>query len=439
MADLLKLSSEIIDQGVVGAEVGPINRITQELSELAPDLAVIESFSHVVCFRTAAGLLLFDTSGKFSGEAVVSSLRRWSEAPVHSVVYTHGHVDHVGGAAAFAADAVRRGHSPARVIGHENVVKRFERYERTNGYNLHINRRQFSGGASLMPELFLPAGTPEPNVTFADRLALEVGELRVELRHAKGETDDHLWAWLPARKILCAGDFFIWNFPNAGNPQKVQRYPLEWAQALRAMAAQGAELFIPAHGLPIAGEARIQRVLVDVADTLEKLVEDTLALMNQGATLDTILHEVTVDPAALHKPYLRPLYDEPEFVVRNVFRLYGGWYDGNPARLKPPRDSELARELAALAGGAPQLVTRARALAEGGELRLACQLVELAVQAAPEDKDAHHARYEIYLARRRAESSLMAKGIYGTAAADSFRIAHPGEPSPITRAKGYAI
>ena len=439
MADLLKLSSEIIDQGMPVEEVGTINRITQELSELAADLAVIESFSHVVCFRTGEGLLLFDTSGKFTGEAVVASLRAWSQAPVHSMVYTHGHVDHVGGAAAFVADGARRGHAPARVVGHENVARRFERYRRTNGYNLHINRRQFSGGASLMPELFLPEGTPAPDLSFAQQLAIDVGELRIELHHAKGETDDHLWAWLPARKVICAGDFFIWNFPNAGNPQKVQRYPLEWAAALRAMAAQGAELFIPAHGLPIAGGERIRTVLEDVAGVLEQLVEDTLARMNQGVPLDTILHEVKVDPAALRRPYLRPLYDEPEFVVRNVFRLYGGWYDGNPARLKPPRDAELARELAALAGGAAQLVTRARELAERGELRLACSLIELAVQAAPDDREAHGARTEIYLARRKHESSLMAKGIFGSAAADSLQVAEPGAPSPITRAKGYAI
>ena len=51
------------------------------------------------------------------------------------------------------------------------------------------------------------------------------------------------------------GDFVIWNFPNAGNPQKVQRYPIEWAAALRAMIAKEPELLLPAHGLPIAGRS----------------------------------------------------------------------------------------------------------------------------------------------------------------------------------------
>ena len=40
MADLLDISSRIIDSGVVDQ---PINRVTNELSELADDLAIVES------------------------------------------------------------------------------------------------------------------------------------------------------------------------------------------------------------------------------------------------------------------------------------------------------------------------------------------------------------------------------------------------------------
>jgi hypothetical protein len=61
----------------------------------------------------------------------------------------------------------------------------------------------------------------------------------------------------------------------------------------------------------------------------------------------------------------------------------------------------------------------ARAHAAGGELRLACELIELAVRAAPDDRALHGARAEIYEARRHRETSLMAKGIYAEAARDS--------------------
>ncbi|MGB1191117.1 MAG: alkyl sulfatase dimerization domain-containing protein, partial [Pseudomonadales bacterium] len=105
-------------------------------------------------------------------------------------------------------------------------------------------------------------------------------------------------------------------------------------------------------GLPIVGEKRIKTALTDVADALEYLVSETLTRMNEGAKLDEIVQEVRIDPAELEKPYLRPTYDEPEFVIRNIWRMYGGWYDGNPAHLKPAPEKTLALELAQLAGGA---------------------------------------------------------------------------------------
>jgi len=142
-------------------------------------------------------------------------------------------------------------------------------------------------------------------------------------------------------------------------------------------------------------------------------------LMNDGATLDTVLGEVRIDDDLADRPWLAPLYDEPEFVVRNVWRLYGGWYDGNPSRLKPPRDAAIAIETASLVGGADVLVARAKELAASGDLPLACHLIELAVAAAPDDTGAQSARFDIYKERRKREGSLMAKGIFGQAARTS--------------------
>jgi alkyl sulfatase BDS1-like metallo-beta-lactamase superfamily hydrolase len=219
--------------------------------------------------------------------------------------------------------------------------------------------------------------------------------------------------------VVCTGDLFIWASPNCGNPQKVQRYPLEWAVAAREMAALGAEVLLPGHGLPIVGADRVRRALGDVAALLESLHDQTLALMNEGARLDDILDAVRYPDELLAKPYLRAVYDEPEFVVRNIWRLYGGWYDGNPARLKPPRDAALAQEVATLAGGADRLAARAEAVAAAGDLRLAGQLAEWAVQAAPDLAAARAVRAAVNRSRVDAEASTMSKGVFGWAAAES--------------------
>jgi alkyl sulfatase BDS1-like metallo-beta-lactamase superfamily hydrolase len=418
MADLLSLSSQIIDDG---AAIFPV-RINQELSEIGDGVAVVESFSNVIALATDEGLVLSDTSGALTGGAVVKSLRAWSSDPFHTILYTHGHIDHVGGAGAFVADAAERGDRPPRFVGHENLPARFERYNATAGYNTIINTRQFSGTTKMGiggEQRFLPESTPAPDVTLRDRLGLSVGGLELDLRHAKGETDDHVWGWLPEKRMILTGDLFMWNLPNAGNPQKVQRYPREWAAALREMSSLGAELLVPAHGFPITGAQRIRTVLDDTAAVLETLVEGTLAMMNAGEPLDAIIHTVKVPAELLAKPYLRALYDEPEFVIRNIWRLYGGWYDGNPSRLKPAPDAELATEVARLAGGTRSLIERSEELSEAGEHRLACHLIEMAVLANPESKRAHGARAAIYTQRRSGETSLMAHGIFGFAARES--------------------
>lgn len=428
MADLLGLSARFIDEGTYE---GPrsINRVTTELSEIADGIAMVEAFSHVIAFDTRDGLALFDTSLEGFAGPILKNLREWSKSDVHTVAFTHGHVDHVGGAKAILDEAAERGAPRPRVVGHANVTPRFERYQLTSGYNAEINRRQFGGAGSQGSiaegigggggRRFGPSTWVEPDVTFEERMSLRAGEITFELHHDKGETDDHLWAFVPERKAICTGDLLIWVFPNAGNPQKVQRYPLEWSRALRTMSSYEPELLLPAHGLPIGGRDRIRGVLDDTATVLELVVEQSLRLMNEGARLDQLIHEVRVPAEYLEKPYLRPTYDEPEFIVHNIWRLYGGWYDGNPANLKPAPEAALAAEVAALAGGTQALVARARELADTGDLRLACHIVEMAALASPESSEAHGARAEIYAKRRDDELSLMARGIYGAAATES--------------------
>src|SRR6202011_1008477 len=153
-----------------------------------------------------------------------------------------------------------------------------------------------------------------------------------------------------------------WASPNAGNPQKVQRYPREWADALRRMLELGAEFLLPGHGLPVVGADRVRQALTDTADLLTSLVDQTLAVMNAGGRLDDAIHSVSPPPELEARPYLRPVYDEPEFIVHTVWRQYGGWWDGNPATLKPASERALATELADLAGGPGVLADRALAL-----------------------------------------------------------------------------
>ena len=150
---------------------------------------------------------------------------------------------------------------------------------------------------------------------------------------------------------------------------------------------------------PYSALIRVRQVLNDTANYLQSLYDQTIAMMNAGATLDEIIHTVKPPPSLAEKPWLQAVYDEPEFIVRNIWRLEGGWYDGTPSNLKPAADAERAREIAALAGGVRAVITRANEKLAAGEVVLACHLADWAVAAAPDDKSAHEARMKIYAAR----------------------------------------
>ena len=401
--------------GALGGDTIGLIAPTFAHEEIAPGLHFIHSFANVAVLRTGEGLVLVDTGSFVTRRRMFEAVRQIAPERIHTAVYTHGHVDHAFGLPPFLEEATARGWSRPRIVGHANVAPRFDRYRRTRGYNACINARQFSVARGVV----WPEEYDYPDTTYAESLSLRAGDISLELHHARGETDDHTWAWWPERRVVFTGDQFIWVSPNAGNPQKVQRYPEEWAASLRAMAALGPELLVPGHGVPIFGPARVREALEDTAAWLESLVAQTLERMNAGETLDAIVHEVKPPAHLAEKPYLRPAYDDPEFVVRNVWRLYGGWYDGIPSHLRPAPHAELGREVASLAGGAAALVRRARDLAASGELRLACHLLDWAVAAAPGDAEAHAARAETYALRAQRTSALMSKGVFGAAARES--------------------
>ncbi len=137
----------------------------------------------------------------------------------------------------------------------------------------------------------------------------------------------------------------------------------------------------------------------------------------------------------MDRPYLRPVYDEPEFIVHTVWRLYGGWWDGNPASLKPASERALAAELAALAGGAQALADRALALlaeaspgaGTGGgarpgrgsaAARRAPGRAGLAGRAG--GSGIARVRHEVFTARADAATSTMATGVFRWAARESL-------------------
>jgi alkyl sulfatase BDS1-like metallo-beta-lactamase superfamily hydrolase len=388
-----------------------------QLAEVTDGVAFLPTFGNCSAFTTNDGLFMVDTGSAFTAPKMHEELRRWSSERLNTAVFSHGHIDHVFGVGLFEAEALKNGWRSPHVVAHEHMARRFDRYILTAGYNQTVNRRQFG-----LKDLVWPTTYRYPDETYVHEHRLEVGGLEVQLHHEKGETDDATVTWIPSKKVLCTGDLFVWSSPNAGNPQKVQRYPREWAHALRRMSELDAQFLLPGHGMPIIGAERIHQALSETAEFLENIVDQTLEVMNAGARLSDVLSAVQVPAHLADRPFLQPVYDEPEFIVHNIWRLYGGWWDGNPATLKPANDRRVAQEIAELSGGPARLAERAQSLMQEGSPeseRLAGHLIEMAWLAAPEDTGIATIRQSVFTARAEHATSTMAKGVFNWAARES--------------------
>lgn len=409
-----------LGEGDLVHEHHPVQPVAERRAEeIASGVLYLKSIASVTALDTGDGLVLLDTGGVFDADHVFESVRAWRPNDVvRAAVFSHHHVDHVFGTSRFDEEARAARRAVPTVYGHEAIQTNFDRYARTTGWNAAINQRQFG----LPVERFTwPSSYRRPDVTYRDGVCFRVGSDTFELHHALGETDDATWTWVPARKMLHAGDLFIWAVPNAGNPQKVQRFLSDWASALRQMASLGAELMVAGHGLPIFGADRVRAALLDTAELLDAIETQTLVLMNRGKSLDRVIHEVEIPDHLRDKPYLRAVYDHPQFLVRNVWRRYGGWYDGEPDNLLPAPRHDQAREWVHLAGGVAAVLARAQALAAAGDHRMACHLVEFAVLSEPQSVEAHQLRSRIYAERASGYESSMARNILNHAALSSER------------------
>ncbi len=387
------------------------------LEEVAEGVIFSPTQGNCTAFVCDGAIFMVDTNPKWYARGTIQALRdQFSKAPVEAIAYTHGHIDHVTGAETYIEEAAASGSPRPRVIGHRDIGARFDRYRQMPGQNNFINRVQFN----------LPEGINAwnnvtwtyPDITYGDETVVTVGGQHFELHHSRGETDDETWVFAPGRRVLCTGDTFVWATPNAGNPYKVQRYAREWADALAEMASKRPLHLLPGHGPAMSGEERIQDALLSTSDFLRSIHDQVVAAMNEGKWLEDVIRQIDIPVS--DKPWLRPIYDHPEFIARNVYRLYGGWYDGDPANMLPAHSYDIAGVLVEATGAEP-ILARARKLRDDGELQLACHLVDFVRKGEPENAEAWKLWGELFTKRAEKETSLMARGAFYTAISESER------------------
>ncbi|MFP6664346.1 MAG: alkyl sulfatase dimerization domain-containing protein [Deltaproteobacteria bacterium] len=343
---------------------------------------------NVVLFETDAGNVLVDTGMAPAGPAILEKIREVSDKPLHTIIYTHGHVDHAYGTRGILAG----GDEPEQIIAHENILPRFDRYIRL--------RESIAGYMSQKSEQ-MPQTREDfvlPTITFSDKYSFKLGGETFVLQHRRGETDDQLYVWVPGRGALASADYYQGFLPNAGNGKRVQRYPEEWALALREMAALEPRLLLPAHGEAITEPAKVQEALLVHAEALQSIVDQTIVGLNEGLRQDEIFASVALPEHLQGHPLLNIQYVSPADISKMVLKRYAGWWDDIPSNWSPASVPAQGVEIVRLAGGMDALTARARQLVDS-DPQMASHLADWAFYADPQDPRAQAIIIDVYRAR----------------------------------------
>src|ERR1700732_3823929 len=99
---------------------------TGESEEIGVGVMFWRWFANFTAVKTEDGLVLIDTGAHHNQGETVAMVRRWWPERINTAFYTHGHVDHAAGMAAFAAEAQQNRRARPRVVGHRAVAARFD-------------------------------------------------------------------------------------------------------------------------------------------------------------------------------------------------------------------------------------------------------------------------------------------------------------------------
>ena len=390
----------------------------EKYTEVVPGVWFIESVGHSnsVFIETGSGVILIDTLDSLErGQILKKIITEKTGKKVKTIIYTHGHPDHRGGAGAFAKD------NP-EIIAFTPKTPALEKTEllqdiqnirgnRQFGYVLTdeenisqgIGRRE--GIAYQENRAFLP-----PNTVYKeDCVEREIDGIRLEIVRVPGEAEEAVMIWLPQKKVLCCGDTYYGCFPNLYAIRGSQYRDIAvWIKSIDLVRSYPADYLLPGHTGMIAGEDKIKEVLGNFRNAFEYILTETLKGMNQGKSAGELAAEIVLPPEYAELPYLGEYYGCVEWTVRAVYAAYLGWFDGNPAHLHPLAPKKRGEKMTALLGGKDAVLREIQKALEEGENQWCMELCDLLLDQGDQEKEVRGLKAKAL--RKQAEYETSANG-----------------------------
>jgi glyoxylase-like metal-dependent hydrolase (beta-lactamase superfamily II) len=253
---------------------------------------------------TAEGAVVVDAPGMELAERHIAQIKKLTKSPVRFLVITHWHPDHMIGAAAYkkaypGVTIISTDYTA--MIAERRVTGTIDTFFKKGGIDglIETTQRQVDtgvgedGGALSEYEIerakrdvadFKRAKKASgrvqyfgPDETFTSEMALTLGGRDIKIKAVRGHTSGDAYIYLPAERVLIAGDLVINPTPYGINSLFDQ-----WIEQLDTFLAMPLAAIVPGHGEVLASKdyIRLQR------DAISSLMEQAADAARKRLTLE---------------------------------------------------------------------------------------------------------------------------------------------------------
>jgi alkyl sulfatase BDS1-like metallo-beta-lactamase superfamily hydrolase len=368
--------------------------------------------SNMTIVEGDAGVIVIDPliSAETAAASIALYRKNRGDRPVTGVIYTHSHGDHFGGVKGVLPDGA----------GDVPILAPHGFLEHAVSENVYaggaMNRRAtYMYGAFLDPS---PAG----QVSVGLGIATSQGSLSLIaptvdiVRTGQEETIDgvrivfqltpgteapaEMNFYFPAQRALCMAENATHNLHNLLTLRgALVRDPRVWSRYLDEaieMFGAGTDVAFASHHWPTWGSANAIQYLSEQRDLYAYLHDQTLRMVNNGATGMEIAEEIQLPPHLESAWHAHGYYGSVSHNVKAIYQRYMGWFDGNPTSLWEHPPQAAATRYVDVIGGQQAVLGKARSYADAGDLRFAAELLKHAVFANPDDSAAREALAGVY-------------------------------------------
>ncbi len=293
--------------------------------ELSEKLWVIQGFdfANIIAWETSEGVVLIDSGTTLpSATRAKAALRTVTQQPIHTIIVTHAHWDHVGGISVFKEPTTR-------IIASALFEQELQ----------VINRAplpfKYFFGKHAKRELY----TLKPDHLVQQTEEMSIGNLRLRLIPVSGgETADALIIHDVQHQIAVVGDIFM---PYFGAPWASEGSPEHLLEAIGRLRQLDATALI--HGHDPLTRYFDMRAIAGLAPAIEETIQTTRRMTFEGLTVADILRNLPLPTGLKTQPHaVLPFLMMREGLIQRVARAQVGYWSADGDGIDPVTLDELA-------------------------------------------------------------------------------------------------